>query len=132
MFGLWTSSNTFYSKGNIQFQRLVLLPSQCQTVGRHLPRSPKNIVAFLHDTTFRPATDASGLIFPYIFNIFISKHTIFKLTLLGLDEIFQIWSILYCNSQQKKKWQALIRLYINYNFHWTITHIKLWFTMDQH
>jgi len=38
MFGFWTSSNTYYSKGNIQFHRLVLLPSQCKTVERHLPR----------------------------------------------------------------------------------------------
>jgi len=57
-------------------------------------------VAFLNGTTFRPAIDAGELIFPYIFNIL--KHTIFKSTLLDLDEIFQIWNIFYCNSQQKK------------------------------
>jgi hypothetical protein len=59
-------------------------------------------VAFLNYTTFRPATDKGGLIFPYIFNIFISKYTIFKLTLLELDKIFQIWNIFSCNSKQKK------------------------------
>ena len=48
---------------------------------------PLMLVAFLHDVSSRPVTCRDGLFFPDILNILKSKHTIFKTTLPGLDEI---------------------------------------------